>query len=113
MLVGRCGQAERLLHKTIRFVAIAIRPFLSIESIVDTVRVAFGRLVDSGGIVVADWGYEAVSSTLAFHLSVGQKTSGYATGAPAFAIGPSSHASLSLIPNEYRTRTDTLSFLLR
>lgn len=74
MLASRVGDAERLLRQPVGLVPIPVR-----FSIVVVVVAAAARVRSLPGAPPA-----AAKSVppLAFHLSVGQKASGYPTGAP-------------------------------
>ena len=100
MLAAVSSDGERLLHQTIRLISVAVRPTLLLW-LGACHAIAILRLV------------EAVAAALALHLAVRQKATRHATGAPRFAVGPSSHARLALIPHENRSRFDRLSLLLR
>lgn len=98
-VVGRDG--ERLLHEAVGLVTVAIG---------STVRVLVVRCLSgiAAGILVE----AARATSLALHLTVGQETSRYTTGAPGFAVSPSAHARLALIPDKHRARLDRLPLLL-
>jgi hypothetical protein len=99
------GDTERLLHKAIRFVSIAVR--LSIVLVL--VATAAGVWGFAGASPAAT---EAVSA-LALHFSIGQKTPRDPAGTPGFAVGPSPHARFSLVPDIDGAGPDGLALLLR
>lgn len=100
VLVVVGGNGERLLDQTIRLVSIPI----------GSTAIRVGILL-SGAAIALSILVEAVASSLALHLAVGEKAARNPACAPGFAIGPSSHPGLSLIPDEDGSRFDRLSFL--
>jgi hypothetical protein len=109
------GDAEGLLHQPVGLVPIAIGPFFPIAQIAVTTA---GHLASFQGLVVDTWqffiaerlnGGEPASLTL--HFAIGQKATRNPAGAPRFAVGPSAHTSLALVPDEDGSRFDLLALL--
>jgi hypothetical protein len=98
-VVGRDG--EGLLHEAVGLVAVAIGSTVRVLVVGGLSGVAAGILVKT-----------ARATSLAFHLTVGQETSRDTTGAPRFAVSPSAHARLALIPHKHRAGFDRLPLLL-
>lgn len=99
MLAGVGGDGERLLHQAVRLVAIAVWATVRVTLLV--LRAVAGRVL-----------VETAAATLALHFAVSKKAARHSTCAPRFAVRPASHTSFALIPDEYRSRLDRLSFLL-
>lgn len=91
VLASGGGDAKGLLHKTVGLVSISLRLAVILVLVATAARV--GRLagVSSTG--------EATTS-LALHFAVGQEATRHSAGAPRLAVGPSSHAGFSLIPDK-------------
>lgn len=81
------GDAEGLLHEAVWLVAIAVRTAVGVVFLVHH-AVAVGILVVTR------------AATLTLHFAVGKEASRDATRTPRFAVGPSSHASFALVPDE-------------
>lgn len=88
-----------MLDQSVDLVAVAIWTALDLR-IVTLQAVTMVALVET-------------TTSLAFHLSVGQEAARDSAGAPGFAISPSTHAGLALVPDKYRARFDGLTLLLR
>jgi hypothetical protein len=81
---------ERLLHQTIRLVTVAIRSAVGVLLIAGCRGCLTGVLVET-----------TAATSLALHFTVRQETARYTAGTPRFAVGPSAHASLALVPYEH------------
>lgn len=88
MLATIGGDGERLLHQPVRFVSVSVRA---------AIRVAF----DAVNAVTVGVFVEAAASTFALHLTICEEASGHSAGAPRFAVRPSAHARLALVPHEH------------
>ena len=95
------SDGERLLHEAVGLVTVAIGSTVRVLVVGSLGGIAAGILVEA-----------ARATSLALHLTVGQETSRYTTGAPGFAVSPSAHARLALIPDKHRARLDRLPLLL-
>ena len=105
MLSTRGGDAERLLHQTIRLVTIAVWPL--------ALRVSGGRPVwRLAARSLGCWLAEVAATALALHLPVGQETARHTTRTPRFAVCPAPHACLSFVPDKHGARFDLLALLL-
>lgn len=71
MLSQICGNAERLLHETVRLVSIAIRTFSRIHV-----------CVKHFGVLNLAWRVECVASSLSFHFTICEKASRDSASAP-------------------------------
>lgn len=78
MLASGSGDTEGLLHQTVRFISITIRAFVGSISAVLIAAPALWRLARSRYRALGN----AATSTLALHLAISQKATGYPTGAP-------------------------------
>lgn len=111
MLASGCGDAERLLHKSIRFIAIPVWTFVpTVCSIVVTPTRTFWSLASPGRVRRLR---HAGTSTLALHFSVCQKASRHTTCTPRLSISPPSHAGFPFIPYEDGAGSDGLTLFLR
>lgn len=96
------GDGEGLLHEAVGLVAVAIGSTVRILVVGGLSGIATGILVET-----------ARATSLAFHLTVGQETSRDTACTPRFAVSPSAHARLALVPDKHRARLDRLPLLLR
>lgn len=104
VLAGRSGDTKRLLHEAVGLVSVSLGLVLVLVLVTTASRV--GRLASVPS------SREAASS-LALHFAVGQEAARHSAGAPRLAVGPSSHAGLSLIPHKHRAGSNRLPLLLR
>lgn len=81
------GDRERLLHKTIRFISVSVWATIGV-TFVSRYTIAIRIFV------------EIATSAFAFHLAICEEAAGDTAGTPRLPVRPSSHSSLSLIPNE-------------
>lgn len=103
VLAGRSGDAERLLHQTVGLVSVSLGLAVVLVLVATASRV--GRLASVPSAREA-------TSSLALHFPVGQEAARHSAGAPRLAVGPSSHAGLSLIPHKHRAGSNRLPLLL-
>ena len=113
MLAGRGGDAERLFHQAVRLISTTVRTVVRHVHVRVAPSGAVRRPAGPGPGSGGGGGHGGGGASSTFHLTVGQEAPGDPAGAPGLAVGPTSHTSLSFVPDEDGTGPDRPSFLLR
>lgn len=92
VLAGRSGDAEGLLHQTVRLVSVALRLAVLLVFVATAARV--------GSLAGTTSAAAKAATALALHLAVCQEAARNSAGTPRLSIGPSPHAGFPLVPNE-------------